>query len=84
MHRKVVAPITYLVREGQGQLDLVGCHVGVATAEGWSGAEGRFGSLEGAPGNSQRVHDGQCGQWGGGGIWKWLKQKLCSGSPELG
>lgn len=53
--------------QSESQLNLVGRDIGVATSEQWllNGLEGTWTGLEGAPGDTERVHGG--GYGGGSG-----------------
>lgn len=44
------------MRQGQSQLDLVGCDIGIASTEGGRGAKGRGRSPDSASGESEGVH----------------------------
>lgn len=58
--------LSYLVRKGQGEVDLVGRGLRIASALD-GGTEGRGTSPQSRAGKTEGVHDGE---WGGGECWR--------------
>lgn len=66
MQKRSMGQGTYLVRKGQGELDLVGHSLGIASALERN-AEGRGASPQSRTGKTKRVHIATAGSEGGDG-----------------